>query len=367
MTSRTFVLNVTAAPTGRRTNVGHWVDVPTFERENFGGVPRTGVAGTSYPVADRLDIPGVQGVMMRYTWRELESTQGVYTFNRITTELAQCLAIGNARGKRFGLIAFVGVNTFSGTLPLPPYLSHLATQEFTNPTDGTPPVATGAWSTWRWNSTIRTRWAELVRELARQFDSHPCWEGIATSETATKDADSDPTSGYTALGFREGMIAETNVIANSCTNGRHFFYQNFMPGGLTNGYLEDVIEAGIANGAMVMCAPDILPGRDSLETNVYPRYTRTVADGVHPVLQGRLPFQCSAQNDSHTWNSTLESETQGPFDPMQSIFAFARNTLKCNYVTWTWKRTGAAGWHFSDDAIVIANTPTWQPSPGWVP
>jgi hypothetical protein len=374
MTSRTFVLNVTAPPpVGRRTNVGHWVDVPTFERENFGGVPRAGVAGTSYPTADRLDIPGVQGVVMRYTWRELESTQGVYTFSRITTELAQCLAIGNARGKRFGLIAFVGVNTFGGTLPLPPYLSQFATQEFNS--SG---VATGAWSTWRWNATIRTRWAALVAALAAAFDSHPCWEGIATSETATKDADSDPASGYTALSFRDGLIAETNVIANACTNGRHFFYQNFMPGGLVNGYLEDVIEAGIANGAMVMCAPDILPGKDSLETNVYPRYTRTVADGVHPVLQGRLPFQCSAQNDSHIWNTTLELEDVAPFDSMQSIFSYARNTLKCNYVMWTWKRTASGnrfgqGWlppdepRLPSDAEVIAATPTWQPSPGWTP
>jgi hypothetical protein len=342
--------------TTRRNNVGHWVDVPTFERENFGGVPRTGVSGTSYQPKDRLNGLGVQGVIMRYTWRELEPTQGNYNFTRISTELAQCLSIGTARGQRFGLIAFVGVNTFGGTLPLPNYLSQYATEE----------VGTGAWNTWRWNSTIRTRWAELVREIARQFDSHVCWEGIATSETATKDANGDPASGYTHAGFRQGLIEETNVIASACTFGRHFFYQNFFPTQSEDDNLDLVVEAGIANGAMVMCAPDILPGKDALESRVYPRYTRTTAlNGIAP-FRGRLPFQCSAQNDSHHWNSTLESDVTGPFDTMQSIFDYARNTLKCNYVAWTWRRTGT-GYRFEHDAIVINTTKTWQPSPGWTP
>jgi hypothetical protein len=338
---------VGSSATTRRNNVGHWVDVPTFERENFGGVPRTGVAGTQYQTKDRLNGLGVKGVMMRYTWRELEPTQNEYNFTRISTELAQCLSIGNARGQRFGLIAFVGVNTFGGTLPLPAYLAQYATEE----------AGTGAWNTWRWNSTIRTRFAALVNAIALQFDSHVCWEGIATSETATKAANSDPAAGYTATGFRDGLIAETNAIASACTFGRHFFYQNFFPTIATDFHLDAVVEAGIANGAMVMCAPDILPGKDALEDRVYPRYT---------TFRGRLPTQCSAQNDSHHWNSVAESETIQPFDTMQSIFDYARNTLKCNYVAWTWKRT-LTGYRFDTDAIVINTTKTWQPSPGWVP
>jgi hypothetical protein len=385
VTSQNFLLTINpAAPITRHNNVGHWIDVPDFEHDNFvvdqaalaagtpqPGVPRTGVVystsgggktagqSPSYPVADRLNIPGVRGVMMRHPWRELESSQGVYTFDRVAGELAQCLAIGNARGSRFGFILFISVNSFVGGSgnPLPPYLDHLATEEA--------PLGRGVWNTWRWNTTIRTRFAALVQALAAQFDSHPCWEGIATNETATKDANSDPASGYTTAGFRDGLIAESNAIANACTNGRHFFYQNFFPTVATDSNLDLVVEAGIANGAMVMCAPDILPGKDSLESRVYPRYTRTTTlNGIAP-FRGRLPFQCSAQNDSHIWNTTLEAHT-APYDSMQSIFSFARDTLKCNYVMWTWRRTGA-GNHFDDDAVVITNTPTWQPSPGWTP
>jgi hypothetical protein len=352
---------VGGSATTRRNNVGHWVDVPTFERENFGGVPRSGVSGTSYQPKDRLNGLGVKGVIMRYTWRELEPTQNEYNFTRISTELAQCLSIGNARGARFGLIAFVGVNTFGGTLPLPAYLAQYATQEFT----GTPPVSTGAWNTWRWNSTIRTRWAALVQAIATQFDSHVCWEGIATSETATKDANADPTSGYTHAGFRQGLIEETNAIANACTFGRHFFYQNFFPTQSEDDNLDLVVEAGVANGAMVMCAPDILPGKDALESRVYPRYTRTTPLNSIAPFRGRLPFQCSAQNDSHFWNTAAEAHI-APYDTMQSIFDYARNTLKCNYVAWTWRRTGT-GNRFEHDAIVINTTKTWQPSPGWTP
>jgi hypothetical protein len=370
----------------RRNNVGHWVDVPSFERENFSvdqaasaagtpqaGVPRTGVvysttgdygggrrklagASPSYPTADRLNIAGVKGAMMRYTWRELESTQNVYTFDRVAEELEQCAAIGTARGSRFGFLLFLGVNTFSGELPLPPYLSAYATNE----------ASSDSWNTWRWNSTIRTRFAALVQELAAQFDAHPCWEGIATSETATKAANGDPLSGYTHAGFLAGLLDETAAIAAACTNGRHFFYHNFFPISSEDDNLDAVVAAGVANGAMVMCAPDILPGKDALESRVYPRYKRTVAAPGLPVFQGQLPFQCSAQNDSHHWNSTLESETTGPYDSMTSIFNFARNTLKCNYVMWTWKRTGG-GSDFADDALVINATPTWTPSPGWTP
>jgi hypothetical protein len=399
VTSQNFVLTINpAAPITRHNNVGHWIDVPDFEHDNFvvdqaalaagtpqAGVPRTGVvystsgggktAGQSpaYPVADRLNIPGVRGVMMRHPWRELErtNTPGNYFFDRVAGELAQCLAIGNARGSRFGFILFISVNSFVGGSgnPLPPYLDHLATEEA--------PLGRGVWNTWRWNTTIRTRFAALVQALAAQFDSHPCWEGIATNETATKAANSDPNSGYTAAGFRQGLIDETNAIAAACSRGRHFFYQNFFPTTGTDSNLDLVVEAGIANGAMVMCAPDILPGKNALEDRVYPRYTRTTTlNGIAP-FRGRLPFQCSAQNDSHIWNSTLEEEVS-PYDSMQTIFSFARNTLKCNYVMWTWRRTGAGnrfglGWQpptgarLPSDAEVIAATPTWQPSPGWTP
>jgi hypothetical protein len=390
VTSQNFLLTINpAAPITRHNNVGHWIDVPDFEHDNFvvdqaalaagtpqPGVPRTGVvystsgggktAGQSpaYPVADRLNIPGVRGVMMRHPWRELErtNTPGNYFFDRVAGELAQCLAIGNARGSRFGFILFISVNSFVGGSgnPLPPYLDHLATEEA--------PLGRGVWNTWRWNTTIRTRFAALVQALGAQFDSHPCWEGIATNETATKAANSDPNSGYTAAGFRQGLIDETNAIASACSRGRHFFYQNFFPTTGTDSNLDLVVQAGIANGAMVMCAPDILPGKTALETRVYPRYT---------TFRGQLPMQCSAQNDSHIWNTTLEDEV-APYDSMQSIFSFARNTLKCNYVMWTWRRTGAGnrfgqGWlpptgpRLPSDAEVIAATPTWQPSPGWTP
>jgi hypothetical protein len=354
---------VGSSATTRRNNVGHWVDVPNFEREAFGGVPRSGVSGTSYQPKDRLNGLGVKGVMMRYTWRELEPTPGNYDFTRISTELAQCQSIGTARGQRFGLIAFVGVNTFSGQLPLPPYLAQYATQEFT----GTPPVATGAWNTWRWNSTIRQRFPLLIQAIAAQFDSHVCWEGIGTSETSTKDANGDPNSGYSHASFRQALIEETNVIASACTFGRHFFYHNYFPVPTEDDNLDAVIEAGIANGSMVLCTPDILPQKDNVEERVYPRYREPVR-GV--TFRGRLPTQSSAQNDSHHWNSTLESETTGPFDTMQSIFDYARLTtgtrLGCNYVTWTWRRTGT-GYRFEHDAIVINTTKTWQPSPGWTP
>lgn len=360
-------------PATRRANVGHWVDVPRFEQENFGvdqaavaagiaftgptqaGVPRTGVVystsgngntaggSPSYPTTDRLNIAGVQGVIMRYRWRELETTQGTYTFTRVTNELAQCLAIGNARGTRFGFIIFIEVNSFDGTNPLPTYLQSFSTT-----------VAQRS-QTWRWNSTIRTRFAALVQALATAFDSHACWDGIAVSETASDTASSDATSSYTPEDYRDALIAESDAIAAACTNGRHFFYQNFLPS--HNGYLDTVVEAGIANGAMVMCGPDILPGKTSLENNVYPRFA---------TYNGSLPMQCSAQNDSHNWNSTLKDTGVAPYDSMTTIFNYGRNTLKLNFMAWTWRRSGA-GNHFDDDALVIAATPSWQPSPGWAP
>jgi hypothetical protein len=358
----------------RHNNVGHWVDVPRFEQENFGedqaavaagiaftgptqpGVPRTGVVystsgngntaggSPSYPVADRLNIAGVRGVFMRYRWRELESSQGVYTFDRVAGELAQCLAIGNARGSRFGMVVWIETRAFDNVQVAPAYLAPYTT---VGPNGGNT-----VYQLWRWNATVQTRFAALVQALAAQFDSHPCFEGIATNETSVNPADDDVTSGYTTAGFRDALIAETNAIAAACTNGRHFFYQNFLAGG--NSQLDTVVDAGVANGAMVMCAPDILPGKLSLDS-VYARYT---------AFNGDLPLQCSAQNDSHHWNSALASDADPPYDSMQSIFDYGRNTLKLNYVAWTWRRTGV-GNRFEDDALVIAATPTWQPSPGW--
>jgi hypothetical protein len=334
---------VGSSATTRRNNVGHWVDVPRFEQVDFGGVPRSGVSGTQYQAKDRLNGLGVKGVVMRYRWRELEPTQGNYTFDRVTTELAQCAAIGTARGARFGLIVFIEVRAFDNVQPAPPYLQAYTSYR----------ASDGTYDLWRWNATVRTRFAALVQALAAQFDSHVCWEGIAVSETATV-GDTDAASGYTPEGFRDGLIAESNAIAAACTFGRHFFYSNFLSGGTA--YLDTVVAAGAANGAMVMCGPDILPGNNSLQ----PLYNRYAS------VNGDLPLQCSAQNDSHHWNSTAESDTIQPFDTMQSIFDYARNTLKCNYVMWTWRRSGV-GYRFEHDAIVINTTKTWQPSPGWTP
>jgi hypothetical protein len=375
VTLQTFTLTVVPEPTSNRVyNPGHWVDVPRFEQEDFGvdqaavqaginftgptqpGVPRTGVVysttgngntagqSPSYPVADRLNIAPVKGVIMRYRWRELEPTQGNYTFDRVTGELAQCLAIGNARGARFGFILFIELRAFDNVNPAPPYL-----QSFTSyrSSDGT-------YDMWRWNNTVRTRFAALVTALGAQFDSHACWEGIATSETATAAASSDPAANYTPEAFRAGLIAETNAIANAGTRGRHFAYQNFLNGNTS--YLNDYVDAGIANGSMVFCAPDILPNSFSLENNVYPRFVS---------YRGQVPLACAAQNDSHRWNSTAQ-DTIAPYDTMQSIFDFGRNTLRLNYMPWTWRRTGA-GNRFTDDVAVMNATPTWTPVGGWTP
>ncbi len=388
--TRTFTFTVNA-PLTRRSNVGHWVDVPRFEQEAFGvdqakvqaginftgptqpGVPRTGVVystsrttgapfitgnSPSYPVADRLNIPGVKGVIMRYRWRELESgstTQNAtFTFDRVAGELAQCQAIGDARGTRFGFFLFIEVRAFDDVNPAPAYLQVFTTRR----------ASDGNIDIWRWNSTVRTRFARLVQALAAQFDSHPCWDGIAVSETSTGGADITAT-GYSPEAFRDALIAESSVIASSCINGRHLFYHNFLsatnnsfPSGQnSNTYLNTVVQSGVTNGAMIVSGPDILPNKASLD----PVYARLVA------FNGALPIACSAQNDSHHWRASVQAVTPpGTPDTMQTIFDYGRNTLKLNYMAWTWRRTGT-GNRFSDDAVVINGTPTWQPTPGWVP
>jgi hypothetical protein len=332
----------------RRNNVGHWIDVPKFEQDNFGGIPRTGVAGTSYPTKDRLNGLGVKGVFMRYDWASLEPTQGVYDFSQITTEMAQAVAIGNARGQRFGLAIWIETRSFDGSMVAPAYLSQYTT---TGPNN-----ENIVCQIWRWHPTVKARWTALVQAIAAAFDNHPNFEGICTNETAVNPADDDPLSNYSPEALRDALIHESNAIAAACTFGRHFCYLNFISGNQM-AYTGQVIAAGAANGAMVLCGPDILPGKDALVERSYPHYT---------TYRGQLPTQCSAQMDSHHWNSTAESITIQPFDTMQSIFDYARNTLKVNYVTWTWKRTGT-GYRFEHDAIVINTTKTWQPSPGWVP
>jgi hypothetical protein len=280
--------------------------------------------------------PGVTGLVKRYTWRSMETSQGVYDFSALQSDLAWAAANG------MRLIAMIDDKSFDGTKSGPAYLDNY---EAVN--------NMGGYTMVRWAPTVVTRFNALVKALGAQVDSNKNFEGIATQETALSlDPSVAKAFNYSAAQYRDAYISMLTAAAASLPTSRVFWFMNFLVGG--QDYIADIASA-VAPLGVLMGGPDVWPDNQSLEKAVYPYYAQ---------FAGKMPLFAQVENVCYS-EPHMTSGFTTKYWTMPQLFAFATTKLHVNYMFWVrvTKPSPADAYDWMNALPVIAANPTFTPAP----
>ncbi|HET7203312.1 MAG TPA: hypothetical protein VFI92_08085 [Steroidobacteraceae bacterium] len=269
--------------------------------------------------------PGTTGIMKKYRWRELEPTQGNYSFAGIQADLDWARAYG------MQLVIMIEDKTFKLERPNPAYLDAL-----------TPRNRAGGYTVLRFHPTVVTRYKALTTALGRRFDGHPNFEGIAQQESALGlDTTVLQKYGYTAEKYRDALIASFTHALAAMPRSRVFWYQNYFVG--NQNYIGTIAAATGPKG-LVMAGPDVLPDKASLVEKSYPFFTQ-FRDKMHLGIQ--VEDICYYHEHATAGYST-KYWTPG------ELFRYARDKLHVDYMFWVRipqaKVSGAYDWY---DALPV--------------
>ncbi len=274
--------------------------------------------------------PGVKGFLKRYTWRELEPSQGQYNFSELKSDLDFAASQG------MHLIAMVEDKTFVNEVPAPAYLSWL-----------TPRNQAGGWTIARWAPQVVTRHKALLSAIGARFDGHPNFEGVATQETAPSLGNAElNATGYTPEKFRDALIEILSHGAQVLPKSRMFFFMNYLP--RQQSYLGDVA-AAVASKGVVMGGPDVMPDEHALQEHTYPLYRE---------FAGKMPLFGQVEPICYHHQHADWSKPTKYWSPAE-LFRYARDNLDVNYMFWV-NYPRAAYWDsydYYDTLPVIANNP----------
>lgn len=269
-----------------------------------------------------LDEPAIRGVNIRYRWAELEPQKDQYDFSAVREDLAYLAA----RGKQ--LVLFFTDKTFSpkSPNPLPEYMRPhgVVNQE-------------GGVSPKKWDAYLIEREIALCRALAKEFDTHPNFEGLAYQESAPSlSREGLKAAGYNAEVYRDSLKRMLIGSSQAFPRSQIFWYQNFFPG--KDEYRYEIAEA-LVPYRVVMGGPDILPYRKALITS----------NRIYDEFRGKLKLFCSAQYDSYSHHKDdVSNGTKRPFKrgekpihpegyvPMEQIFLYGRDQMHLNYIFWSY-------------------------------
>ena len=118
-----------------------------------------------------LEHPGIEGAQLKYSWRELEPSQGEYDFSSIQADL-EFLTV---HGKRlFVQLQEVSVVATIGNVPdylvEDPAFGGGANRTYHRGKDDGKNLVHEGWVARRWDPAVRERLGLLVDELGREFD-----------------------------------------------------------------------------------------------------------------------------------------------------------------------------------------------------
>ncbi len=278
--------------------------------------------------------PALKGVQLRLTWSDLESSKDVYDFTVIDGHLDKLSTTGT-KTKR--LIVILETKSFSvGGRLIPKYL--------TDPADpGYVPAYEGGSYPWGgtangtdakdhkgdairlWNTGVRDRLVQLMRQLGARYNAHSHFEGMGLGETSMGQAltpltDAQVDAYYSAHLFiqREMRTAFPNTMTTQFTN---------YPRKMLQAFVHELSTMGTALGG-----PDILLDDPGLNMAGNPN----TADGVYsyyPKLSGVVPLTPSIMSSNYRQTTaTGEPPTRQP--TLDELLTFGRDRLKANYLFW---------------------------------
>jgi chitodextrinase len=357
--SNTAVATTQSNPTPTRMYpAGHWT---IFQAALRNQQWRNSAANRIVRSADGTTVI-TKGFWKRYSWRQLEPTQGNYSFitNPSTDELRLDLAWAATNGVK--LVPMITTRAFgTGVSEAPAYLD--------------PYVVTGNDGhrfTALWDPYVQTRYNALIKAIGDTFDGTTAFAGTATGETAMDSNDATdamlgiggpvPTGKlyvpYTVARARDGFIS---IILNAWAElptTRFYWMTNFHRGDQDGSTIADVINAVVAagkQGVLVLCGPDLLPGLNSLETRFYPYFTQ---------FKDTIPLCLHCQNDSYSHPlSGLEADDDTPpFYTMTQLIDSGIANQHLNFIVWTYlaNRQVTGGYSYTDAITAMRARPTFN-------
>lgn len=248
--------------------------------------------------------PEIQGLQIRYQWKDLEPARGQYDFSRLQRDL-QTLAAVDKR-----LVVQLQFKSFKGGRAhyLPDYIVD--------------PELGGAFRTDTgvdvayWKPAVQRRLEALVDALSRQVGHHASLEAINLEETALSVKDRAFKEKYYKV-YLDGLTRFAVTVKRHFPDVVVIQYVNWPD----NHLLESAVEKLVANGIGVG-GPDVFTANRKLEEGGY-RLIRSVADQV--------PVGMAVQYENY--HATTH---HGPYNPpgIEALDNYAREYLQADYIFW---------------------------------
>ncbi|MBL8497529.1 glycoside hydrolase [Nitrosomonas sp. JL21] len=258
------------------------------------------------------------GLQIRYSWKELEPKEGIYNFAPIDKHLAELAK----RNKRLVvLLELKEMGTDEAGSPVPAYaktsLYEGGTYSFGNYGKGVPL----GYGTKLWNNRIHDRWVALVQALGKRYNSHPHFEAIGFTETSMGDP-MEILSQEQIESYYKNLLSINREMRAHFPNTVAYQFVNY-PRPILQSLLGELKEMGTALGG-----PDVFLEDPGL---LYSKAPKGIYH-YYPELSGAIPLMPSVQHQNYV---ATQWGKQGYEPSVSELFAFARDTLKANYIFWT--------------------------------
>lgn len=212
--------------------------------------------------------PYITGVQVRYFWRDLETSKGVYNFKGLEENLKYL----QAHGKRLHLLVFD--QDYWGKDAVPSYM--LSGVEY-----GGGQVKAGRRVVPRyWDADVMDRLIALYCALGDRFDQEPYFEAISTHETAVGSAARQDTE-YDDDAYVTQLKREQTALVEAFPTTLAFMSINWCPA------IDDVIHSAYEKG-LGIAGPDLIlgEGKRLKQTQAYPYYAK---------YHGKMPLEIGGQ------------------------------------------------------------------------
>ena len=261
--------------------------------------------------------PALRGVVIRFSWAELEPSKGAYNFKSIDKHLAEL----TERKKR--LIILLETKSFDpDKIHAPKYLR---TSEYEGGIFATGPGSrTEGYNIKLWNDRVRDRLSALVTALGNRYNGKPYFEGFGLQETAMGNP-IKPLTANQIDAFYDNLLAVNRQMRNSFRNTLTYQYTNY-PRGILSSFIGTLKGMGAALGGPDIFIQDpglLFKGTQHSEPGLYTYY---------PKLSGTMPLVIQVEKSNY---EDTRHDGSGYKPTVNELLTFGRDKLKVNYIFWT--------------------------------
>lgn len=270
--------------------------------------------------AELRSTPALQGIQVRFSWRDLEPAKDRYDFSGVDQLLAQ-LAVERKR-----MVILLQVKSFDADPQYAPVPVYARSTEYAGGMFAFSSVnRTGirGYGTRLWNPHVYDRLVALIDTLGKRYNSNPWFEGIGFSESAFGQP---YPKGAIALAdsakFYENLNRLNRELCSAFPNTMTYQFANY-PRPILGPLVRTLKEIGSALGG-----PDIFPTDKGLQITTPPKG----AYHYYPELSGIIPLAPSVQYENYR---NTQHDGKGYKPTLLQLLSFARDALKANYLFWT--------------------------------